>query len=269
MPETREDIEQQLLEYQHELKSNEEAIHETRKLLEKADTRKHSNPADLSKWNRTIENLERSLSEKKRLVSSLKMSIIQVTRKLESGRFSDESAVVPPEPTPAPAPEPVSIPENLSLDDLKAAVARVLGTHIIKVHSISDLDYRLSKALLESRAGKSISSNDTAELRKRLSILEKSRPSLRIKATYLAKSSEAEAAPVEPEEAQSPHAVQVALKKCADKAFDTLTLEEMEMLAKYGRVLALQKDVKKKELLPLIRSSLTTIQQRVTKLDFD
>ena len=58
---------------------------------------------------------------------------------------------------------------------MKIAVRRVLSTHIIKVHSISDLDFKLAKAFLGSRAVQSLSRDDTVELRKRLTILEKSR----------------------------------------------------------------------------------------------
>lgn len=58
---------------------------------------------------------------------------------------------------------------------MKIAVRRVLSTHIIKVHSISDLDFKLAKAFLGSRAVQSLSRDDTVELRKRLTILEKRR----------------------------------------------------------------------------------------------
>ena len=65
MPETRQELEQQLEKHQQDKTTNEQAIRETVKLLKKADQRRRANPAEKSKWGRTLDNLEDTLSEKR------------------------------------------------------------------------------------------------------------------------------------------------------------------------------------------------------------
>lgn len=64
MPETWQQLEQQLFIHQQEKKTIEDAIQETMKLLKKADKRRRENPAERSKWPRNLDNLEDTLSEK-------------------------------------------------------------------------------------------------------------------------------------------------------------------------------------------------------------
>jgi hypothetical protein len=195
MPETRQELELQLIMHLQEKKTNEDAIRHTRVLLDKADKRLRDNPADKSKWGRTLDTLEETLSEKKRLLTMSETNILQITRKLDQGNYAPEEGDDQEQEEPAVTeradePEPLAVPDNLSLDDLKAAVKRVLSTHIIKVHSISDLDFKLAKALMGSRAAQSLSKTDTVEIRKRLSILEKSRGGVQRKAVVASESAD-------------------------------------------------------------------------------
>ena len=148
MPDTRQELEFQLRKFQGDKRTNEEAIRETRTLLGKADKRRRDDPDEKSKWGQTLDNLETTLSEKKRMLTVCETSIQQITRKLKQGDYVDDESEEekPEEPAVtdvAEESEPMSVPENLSLDDLKAAVKRILSTHIIKVHSIDELDFRL------------------------------------------------------------------------------------------------------------------------------
>jgi len=90
MPDTRQKLERALLEYQEEKKTNEDAIRETLKLLKRADQRLHEKPGEKSKWGRTVDNLEDTLSEKKRLLTTSETNIVQITRKLEAGKFIED-----------------------------------------------------------------------------------------------------------------------------------------------------------------------------------
>ena len=118
MPESRQELELQLRDFQLEKTTNEEAIRHTLKLLKKADKRLLDNPAEKSKWGRTLDNLEATLSEKKRLLTMSETNIQLISRKLEQADYAfngaDEQAV---EESPATdsvdEPEPLAVPENL------------------------------------------------------------------------------------------------------------------------------------------------------------
>ena len=275
MPETRQDLEQQLQFYEQEKKANEDAIRETMLLLKKADKRLTANPEERSKWGRTLDNLEGILSEKKRYLTTSKTNIIQVTRKLEQGQYSSEEAESAepdhsPEPEPQDDEEPLSIPENLTLDDLKEAARRILAIHIIQVHSISDLDFKLAKALVDSGSIQFLSHEDTVELRKRLNILEKSRGGVPHRAVLTtAEETHDTTPPSSTSNGNVQHHVQSALHKCAEQQYGSITIEELEVLAKYGQALSLKNSSSTQHILQLIQESLSAIQQRVSHIPFD
>ena len=88
MPESRQELELQLRDFQLEKTTNEEAIRHTLKLLKKADKRLLDNPAEKSKWGRTLDNLEATLSEKKRLLTMSETNIQLISRKLEQADYA-------------------------------------------------------------------------------------------------------------------------------------------------------------------------------------
>lgn len=273
MPETWQELEQQLEKHQQDKTTNEQAIRETVKLLKKADQRRRANPAEKSKWGRTLDNLEDTLSEKKRLLTSSDTNIQQISRKLENGDYAPEDAedgVEEPEAnTEATVPSGhMSVPENLSLDDLKAAVRRVLSIHIIKIHTVSDLDVKLAAALLASRAAKNLSSEDTVELRKRLNILGKKRAAS-LRSTPPPPSAKVEdSQPESQDDGRIQQTMQSALKKCTEKNMSAMTLEEIEVLAIYRDALLKKETDASKGLAPVIQDALKVINERLSSISF-
>lgn len=281
MPETREELESQLLSHQQEKERNENAILETRKLLDRVDKKRKENPEERHKWNAKLDNLENVLSEKKRLLTSSETHIQQIQRKLEMGLYEGDGSKLSEKPAPEPtkSPEPVAgqpLPDHLTLEDLRAAVGRVLATHMVQLQTVADLDHRMAKAFIGSRAADQLSKDDTAELKKRLRILDKTRGNIQV--SYTPSKRELATEPdlkadvpneqeaVTPPPARAPESnrqelLKCAISKCNDQNYDTITLQEIEVLSKYVRALTLKNS--DPEGAKILQASLDEIQNRL------
>jgi hypothetical protein len=278
MPETWQDLEQQLLQLLQEKKKGEDAIQETIKLLKKVGIRRRENPADKNKWGRTLDNLETTLSEKKRHLASTDTNILQLKRRIEQGDYSpdvpdEDNSDSTPVKTPSKIETPISLPKNLSLNDLKAAVKRILAIHILKLNEVSELDFKLATALISSRAAQNLTGSEVSELQKRLSIIRKKRDGIQ-RSGVLAQEAEPDIieepnAEAETVEKQNRHILQSVLQKCVEKKFGSISIEELEVLAKYGNLLGKQAESPKKSLLPIIQDSLQIIQKRISEISFE
>lgn len=116
---------------------------------------------------------------------------------------------------------------------------RILAAHIIKIHETTDLDYKLTSTLIYSRAAQSLSYDDTIEIRRRLVFLRKRRDGVQ-RTEVMIPEPEPEVIDEPVEDRQDQHVIQSALQKCVDNNIDLLNLEELEVLVKYGKVLAMQ-----------------------------
>lgn len=267
MPETREDLERQLHAHHEEKLRNEAAIQETRALLEKADRKRRENPGERQKWNAKLDELEKTLSQKKQLLTASETHIQQIQRKLEAGQYYTPGEE-PAEPEPAPPPEPglsdETLPENITLDDLQRAVDRVLKKHLVQIHTVSDLDYRMARALLGSRAVSRLSAEQTLELRKRVKMLDKTRGG--IKKNMSRPDAEPEEPGAEDESNPKKELLKSAVTKCASQDHDSLTLAEVKVLVKYSKVLEQKKPGSEEEARVLEALQAITGQFRETGL---
>ena len=237
MPETREELERQLHHFSEEKRRNEAAILETRKLLERVDKKRRENPTERHKWNLKLDSLEEVLAEKKRLYTASETHIVQLQRRLDTGDYFEPDAE-PESPKAAASREPLlsedTLPENLSIEDLKRAVQKVLSTHLVRLQTVSDLDYRMAKAFLGSRAAGRLTQDQLAELRKRIKLLDKTRGTVqRSMSRHDGESGVSDA----PEESDSTRDAQSHLKSVLEKSaagdLSTVTIGEIEVLAKY------------------------------------
>ena len=234
MPETREELERQLQGFQEDKSRNESAILETRKLLEKVDKKRRENPSERQKWNSKLDSLETVLAEKKRLLTSSETRILQIQRKLEAGQFSESDSAKPPTPTstPKPSPEGATLPDAISVDDLKNASQRLLTTHLIQLQSVSDLDYRMAKAFMGSAHAMNLSKDQIEEINKRIRMLDKTRGTTTKTASAEKKTPPTEATALTQAQLKS------VLQKCESKDYGSITVSEVEIITKYARALA-------------------------------
>ena len=170
MPDTLDQLEKLLAQQRAEKLRSEEAVAETRTLLERADERRKNATTDRARWDRTLDNLENTLAEQKRMVTVCESRITQTTRKIENGDYRKDAGIEDDTPS-------ISVnvlPESISPRDAQEAVDRILKMHIIHIQSVPGSDYRLAKVFLDSSAVSTLSGEKLRELRRRISILDKS-----------------------------------------------------------------------------------------------
>ncbi|MFP6583430.1 MAG: hypothetical protein VCD00_12860 [Candidatus Hydrogenedentota bacterium] len=266
MPETRDDLETQLSEHRENKLSYEQTVIEAQKLLQQRIHDRRNDPDIHSGRDEVIDGLESTITEDRRLLAICEANIVHAQNKISNGEFASPDSSEDHD-------QPVSaLP---TVDDLINAVKRILACHIFNINHTTDRDYLLAKAFLFSRAAASLSPEDTRELKRRLSILDKNKASVPVNTATTkmpqAENNEATQESTEPHEvdAETQQHLRDALQKANANDYDAVTLLELEILAKYTKVLSTRKEVSERATYRSLQETLSTIQQRIEKIPFD
>lgn len=266
MPETRDDLETQLSEHRENKPRYELSIIEAQKLLQQRIHDRRNDPDVRSGRDEVIDGLESTITENKRLLAICESNLVRIQNKINKGEFAaadssednDQSVSAPP-----------------TVDDLINAVKLILACHIFNIHHTTNRDYLLAKAFLYSRAAASLSAEDTRELKRRISILDKNKGSVAVNAatdkTPQAANDEVAQESTEPHEvdAETQQHLRNALQKTNANDYDAITLLEIEVLAKYTKALSTRKGESEKATHHSLQETLSTIQQRVEQISFE
>lgn len=218
MIETRESLEYQLQQHQNDIENHEFAIEKTRKLLERADLRRKEEGRENNRWNKTLDNLETTLDEIKHKLTISNNNSIIAERKLE--HLSEDAAIVEIEENALP--ETMEEESQTKKQLIEAIFQRILASPVFLVNKLAESDINIAKVYVYSGAAHNVTANQVEEIKRRISIHERSKEK-----KLSAKSTKAK-------EDMSLHpGLHTALDKCIKQRYNHLTLEDLEAIRKY------------------------------------
>jgi len=227
MEETRENIQNQLQGILIEQEDEIRALDETRTLLKRADQKKKENPQEKKRWGATVTQLEAALFGHKRALTVLDNKVLNLRKKLDRAGNRSPLSVTVLEPIIESAKEdlspPIATPSHSSpltvQDRIDTIIKRTLDIPIIKIKDISQEDYRLVRAFLESPSSRKLNYADLTELKKRVSIIERNQSPASSHGTGIEKS--------------TPKKISTILQKCANLQYTELTIGEINLLKNF------------------------------------
>lgn len=235
MAETRAELGQHLARLREEEEGVRGSIDHVYELLSKADQRRRDRRGDRRRWNRTVDNLERTLLERKSRLVGCEQEIIRFTRKLDE---TEDASEAPPEEadseeTLSDKPEEAieaeaesaveaspSNAQELTSDEFELAAEYMLTIPLKEVGDISLQEVGLVKTFLESEASSGLSAKKRKALGRRIERYDREK-----------ERKEAAKADSDRKERRQQILLRSALDRCASDQIGSLTLNEIELIA--------------------------------------